>query len=72
MRVEKKLEKRIKEIDNLEGLTEWNLNLNEDRFKAKSDWYELIIREERATIVTSLNPAGVRVDNRGVDNRAVA
>ena len=47
LRVEKmKLKKRIKEIDNLEGSTDWNLNIQEERSKAKSDWHELIIREE--------------------------
>ena len=47
LRVEKmKLEKRIKEIDNLEGSMDWNSDLREERSKAKSDWYELIISEE--------------------------
>ena len=41
-----KLEKRIKEIDNLEGSMDWNSDLREERSKAKSDWYELIISEE--------------------------
>ena len=51
-RVEKKkLEKRIKEIDNLEGAARWNGILQEDRSKAKRDWYELIIRGERATMM---------------------
>ena len=53
-RVEKKkLEKRIKELDNLEGSTKWNENLKEERSKAKSDWYEIIIREEQATMMKS-------------------
>ena len=53
-RVEKKkLEKRIKEIDDLEGVEGWNGNLQEERSKAKCDWYELIIREERATMMES-------------------
>ena len=49
----KKLEKRIKEIDNLEGSVDWNSSLGEERFKAKSDWYELIIKEERAIMTKS-------------------
>ena len=49
----KKLEKRTKEIDNLEGSVDWNSSLGEERFKAKSDWYELIIKEERATMTKS-------------------
>ena len=49
----KTLEKRIKEIDNLEGSAGWNLNLKEERFKAKSDWYELIIKKEQATMMKS-------------------
>ena len=54
MRVEKKtLEKRIQELDNLEGSVGWNLTLKEERFKAKSDLYELIIREERAIMMKS-------------------
>ena len=54
LRVKKKtLEKRIQEIDNLEGLDGWNLTLKEERFKAKSDWYDLIIREERAIMMKS-------------------
>ena len=53
-RVEKKtLEKRIQEIDNLEGTEDWNLTLKEERFKAKSEWYDLIIREEQATRMKS-------------------
>ena len=54
LRIEKKkLEKRIKELDVLEGSTDWNVNLEEERFKAKSDWYELIMKEERATMMKS-------------------
>ena len=54
MRVKKKkFEKRIKELDILEGSAEWNLNLEEERSKAKSDWYELILKEERATMMKS-------------------
>ena len=49
----KKLEKRIKEIDNLEGSAVWNLNLEEERSRAKSEWYETIIKEERATMMKS-------------------
>ena len=49
----KKMEKRIKEINNLEGLAEWNSFLEEERSKAKIDWYELIIREERVTMMKS-------------------
>ena len=49
----KKLEKRIKEIDNFEGTVEWNSSLGEERFRAKSEWYELIIKEERATMIKS-------------------
>ena len=54
LRVKKmKFEKRIKEIDNLEGSTGWNLNLQEERSRVKSDWYELIIKEEWATMMKS-------------------
>ena len=53
LRVEKKLEKRIKEIDNLESSVDWNLTLEEERSKAKSNWFELIIRDERATMMKS-------------------
>ena len=54
MRVEKKkLEKRIKEIDRLEGSADWNVNLVDKRSKAKSDWYEFILREERAVMLKS-------------------
>ena len=49
----KKLENRIKEIDNLEGSVEWNSSLEEERSKAKIDWYELIVRKERATRMKS-------------------
>ena len=49
----KKLEKRIKEIDMLEGSAGWTSNLEEERFRVKSEWYELIIREERATMMKS-------------------
>ena len=48
-----KLERRIKEIDNLEGSIDWIPSLGEERFKAKSDWYELIMKEERATMMKS-------------------
>ena len=54
LRAEKmKLEKRIKEIDNLEGSMDWNSDLREERSKAKSDWYELIISEEWALMMKS-------------------
>ena len=54
LRVEKmKLENRIKEIDNLEGSADWNLNLREERSKVKSDWFDLIIREEQAVKMKS-------------------
>ena len=42
-----KLEKRINEIDILEGTPDWTSNLEEERSKVKSEWYELIVREER-------------------------
>ena len=41
------LEKRIKEIDELAGSSDWNTDLREERSKVKSEWHELIFKEER-------------------------
>ena len=59
----KKLEKRIKEIDNLEGTVNWNSSLGEERFKTKSEWYELIIKERATKMKTKFKWAKERNAN---------